>query len=95
MLLTEASRFLRARRFVPQDALVQFEDTEKWRKANNIAELYNEIDVEHYHEARSLVNDAFCRRLTRSDWSLVSAVDWPSRSTRHSPVRVPGQRLDK
>lgn len=47
-------RFLRARRFVAADALVQFEDTEAWRKANEIDQLYETIDLEQYDETRRL-----------------------------------------
>jgi len=49
-------RFLRARRFNVQDALKQFEDTEEWRKANSLDQLYETIDLEHYEETRRLVN---------------------------------------
>ncbi|KAG9247686.1 CRAL-TRIO domain-containing protein [Calycina marina] len=47
-------RFLRARRFVVLDAFKQFQDTEVWRKANKLEELYNTIDLEHYEETRQL-----------------------------------------
>ncbi|PMD30679.1 CRAL/TRIO domain-containing protein [Hyaloscypha variabilis F] len=47
-------RFLRARRFVVADALTQFTDTEKWRKANQLDQLYETIDIEHYDETRRL-----------------------------------------
>ncbi|KAL8828668.1 MAG: hypothetical protein Q9170_006499 [Blastenia crenularia] len=47
-------RYLRARRFVPQDALVQFKDTEHWRKENNLDALYERIDIDDYQEARSV-----------------------------------------
>lgn len=48
-------RFLRARRFVGSDAFTQFKDTEDWRKANQLVELYETIDLEHYEETRQLV----------------------------------------
>ncbi|KAI4138364.1 MAG: hypothetical protein LQ341_004702 [Variospora aurantia] len=47
-------RFLRARKFVPQDALAQFKDTEHWRKENNLDALYERIDIRDYQEARSV-----------------------------------------
>ncbi|KAL8958734.1 MAG: hypothetical protein Q9193_004265 [Seirophora villosa] len=47
-------RFLRARKFVPQDALTQFKDTEHWRKENNLDALYERIDIRDYQEARSV-----------------------------------------
>jgi hypothetical protein len=48
-------RFLRARRFIVPDALNQFTDTEDWRKANQLDQLYETIDIEHYEETRHLV----------------------------------------
>ena len=50
------SRFLRARRFVPKDAFQQFKDTERWRQVNELENLYNNIDVDNYDEARKLVS---------------------------------------
>ncbi|KAL8948044.1 MAG: hypothetical protein Q9222_005736 [Ikaeria aurantiellina] len=47
-------RYLRARKFVPQDAFVQFKDTEKWRKENHLDALYEKIDIHDYQEARSV-----------------------------------------
>ncbi|KAL8735013.1 MAG: hypothetical protein Q9166_001138 [cf. Caloplaca sp. 2 TL-2023] len=47
-------RYLRARKFVPQDAFAQFKDTEKWRKDNNLDALYEKIDISDYQEARSV-----------------------------------------
>ncbi|KAK3324462.1 CRAL-TRIO domain-containing protein [Cercophora scortea] len=47
-------RFLRARRWVAQDAYKQFKDTEDWRKANNLDVLYDTIDVEAYEQSRRL-----------------------------------------
>lgn len=37
------------------DAYTQFADTEAWRKANQIEQLYETIDLEHYDETRRLV----------------------------------------
>ncbi|KAF7903216.1 uncharacterized protein EAF01_006265 [Botrytis porri] len=47
-------RFLRARRFIVLDALKQFSDTEEWRKENELDQLYETIDLEHYEETRRL-----------------------------------------
>jgi hypothetical protein len=47
-------RYLRARRFVPQEAFKQFKDTEEWRKENNIVELYDTIDINEYESCRRL-----------------------------------------
>ena len=48
-------RYLRARKFIPQDAFKQFKDTEDWRKNNEIDKLYNTIDLDEYNETRLLV----------------------------------------
>jgi hypothetical protein len=58
--LTSNSRFLRARRFVPQEAFKQFKDTEDWRKDQNIIELFETIEVEEYEQTRRLVFLPFC-----------------------------------
>ncbi|KAL2204677.1 CRAL/TRIO domain-containing protein [Sarocladium strictum] len=47
-------RYLRARRWVPSDALTQFSETEAWRKANDIDVLYHTIDVDAYESSRRL-----------------------------------------
>ncbi|PQE10161.1 phosphatidylinositol transporter protein [Rutstroemia sp. NJR-2017a WRK4] len=47
-------RFLRARRFVVSDAIQQFADTEAWREANQLDQLYETIDLEQYEETRRL-----------------------------------------
>jgi hypothetical protein len=54
-LADSGSRFLRARRFQVQDAFKQFKDTEDWRKATQLDQLYETIDVEQYNETRKLV----------------------------------------
>ena len=56
------SRYLRARRFVPADAFAQFKDTEIWRKENKLDALYENIDIQDYQEARSVVCYAMLRR---------------------------------
>ncbi|GAW20755.1 hypothetical protein ANO14919_102660 [Xylariales sp. No.14919] len=47
-------RFLRARRWVPQDAYVQFSETQKFRNANEIEKLYDTIDITSYEASRKL-----------------------------------------
>ncbi|CZT51852.1 related to phosphatidylinositol/phosphatidylcholine transfer protein [Rhynchosporium secalis] len=47
-------RFLRARRFSVADAFKQFQDTEEWRKANQLDTLYETIDLQQFEETRSL-----------------------------------------
>lgn len=49
-------RYLRARKFNPNEALIQFKDTEDWRKDNHLVELYNTIDVKEYDDTRKLVH---------------------------------------
>ena len=48
-------RYLRARRWVVNDAFQQFSDTEEWRKANEIDILYHTIEVDAYEQSRRLV----------------------------------------
>lgn len=47
-------RFLRARRWVPQDALQQFKETEEWRSATRLDLLYDTIEVEAYEQSRAM-----------------------------------------
>ncbi|KAI0482160.1 CRAL/TRIO domain-containing protein [Xylariaceae sp. FL0804] len=47
-------RFLRARKWVVQDAYGQFSETEKFRKANEIELLYDSIDVDSYEASKKL-----------------------------------------
>ncbi|KAI1426635.1 CRAL-TRIO domain-containing protein [Xylaria sp. FL1777] len=47
-------RFLRARKWVPQDAYVQFSDTEKFRDANEMENLYANIDIDLYETSRKV-----------------------------------------
>ncbi|EON98857.1 putative sec14 cytosolic factor protein [Phaeoacremonium minimum UCRPA7] len=47
-------RFLRARRWIVQDAYKQFKETEDWRIANQLPLLYDTIDVESYEQSRRL-----------------------------------------
>ncbi|KZM22614.1 uncharacterized protein EKO05_0009735 [Ascochyta rabiei] len=55
-------RFLRARRFVPQEAFKQFKDTEDWRKDQNIISLFETIEVEEYEQTRQLYPQWLGRR---------------------------------
>ena len=54
--LTAYRRYLRARRFVPQEAFKQFKDTEDWRKENKLSEIFNTIEIEEYEQTRRLVD---------------------------------------
>lgn len=47
-------RYLRARKFLPQDAFKQFSETEDWRKENQLDTLYETIDVQEYEQTRRL-----------------------------------------
>ncbi|KAH6659274.1 CRAL-TRIO domain-containing protein [Truncatella angustata] len=47
-------RYLRARKWVVQDAYGQFSDTEKFRKANDIGVLYDTMDIEAYETSKKL-----------------------------------------
>ncbi|KAL8288110.1 hypothetical protein RB601_004491 [Gaeumannomyces tritici] len=47
-------RFLRARRWVPQDAFKQFKETEDWRAATRLDLLYDTIDLDAYEQSRVL-----------------------------------------
>ena len=53
-VLRTCRRFLRARRWVVQDAYKQFKETEDWRIANQLPLLYDTIDVESYEQSRRL-----------------------------------------
>lgn len=50
------SRFLRARRWIVEEAYEQFRQTEEWRTANQLDVLYDTIDVESYEQSRRLVS---------------------------------------
>lgn len=47
-------RYLRARKFLPQEAFEQFKDTEDWRNENDLDGLYENIDVDEYEQTRKL-----------------------------------------
>jgi len=53
--LTANSRYLRARRFAPQEAFKQFKDTEDWRRENKLSDIFNNIEIEEYEQTRRLV----------------------------------------
>ncbi|KAJ3494361.1 hypothetical protein NLG97_g4134 [Lecanicillium saksenae] len=55
-------RFLRARRWDVEAAYTQFNDTEKWRSANEIDKLYETIDSGAYKELRMLYPQWIGRR---------------------------------
>ncbi|RMZ04662.1 hypothetical protein D0862_05217 [Hortaea werneckii] len=47
-------RYLRARKFKPEQAFDQLKDTEDWRKANDLDNLYETIDIDEYEQTRRL-----------------------------------------
>lgn len=51
----EHRRYLRARKWSPEEAYTQFAETENWRKENKLDELYKTIDVQDYEQSRRLV----------------------------------------
>ncbi|KAF1837993.1 CRAL/TRIO domain-containing protein [Decorospora gaudefroyi] len=55
-------RYLRARRFVPQEAFNQFKSTEDWRKENKLTEIFNAIETEEYEQTRRLYPQWLGRR---------------------------------
>ncbi|OAK99807.1 CRAL/TRIO domain-containing protein [Phaeosphaeriaceae sp. SRC1lsM3a] len=55
-------RYLRARRFVPQEAFKQFKDTEDWRKTNKLDEIFETIEVEEFEQTRRLYPQWLGRR---------------------------------
>ncbi|CBX98363.1 hypothetical protein IAQ61_010461 [Plenodomus lingam] len=55
-------RFLRARRFVPQEAFKQFKNTEDWRKENRLSDIFNNIEVDEYEQTRRLYPQWLGRR---------------------------------
>lgn len=48
-------RFLRARRFVVEDAYKQFKETEEWRAAQDTDVLYRTIELDAFEHSRRLV----------------------------------------
>ncbi|KAH8727190.1 CRAL-TRIO domain-containing protein [Phaeosphaeriaceae sp. PMI808] len=55
-------RYLRARRFVAQEAFKQFKDTEDWRKENKLDEIFETIETEEYEQTRRLYPQWIGRR---------------------------------
>ncbi|KXX75428.1 SEC14 cytosolic factor [Madurella mycetomatis] len=100
-------RFLRARKWVVQDAYKQFKDTEEWRKANQLEVLYDTIDVDAYEKTRSLYPQWTGRRDRRGiplylfqirhlDSKTVAAYEKSAESTNVSKAQTDGstpQRL--
>ncbi|KAF4632106.1 hypothetical protein G7Y89_g6025 [Cudoniella acicularis] len=79
-------RFLRARRFVVPDAFKQFQETEDWRKANELDMLYETIDLEHYEETRRLVGIS---NSSRTSVDMTQYPQWTGRRDRRGiPVYV-------
>jgi hypothetical protein len=65
--LTDDRRYLRARRFVPQEAFKQFKDTEDWRKDNKLDQIFENIDIEEFEQTRRLVWKMLVPRVDTSD----------------------------
>ncbi|KAH6855914.1 CRAL-TRIO domain-containing protein [Chaetomium sp. MPI-CAGE-AT-0009] len=100
-------RFLRARKWVVNDAYQQFKDTEEWRQANQLNVLYDTIDVDAYEQTRRLYPQWTGRRDRRGiplylfqirhlDSKTVSAYEKASESTNVSKAKTDGstpQRL--
>jgi hypothetical protein len=61
--LTAYRRYLRARRFVPQEAYKQFKDTEDWRKDNKLDQIFETIDIEEFEQTRRLVRSVYLDEL--------------------------------
>ena len=83
-----SSRYLRARKFVPQEAFAQFKDTEIWRKDNNLDALYEKIDIQDYQEARSVVSEGAIPELHIMLTLKVPSMDWSSRQERDTSLPV-------
>ncbi|PKS07326.1 hypothetical protein jhhlp_005928 [Lomentospora prolificans] len=47
-------RYLRARRWVPAEALKQFKESHIWRKANDLDVLYHTIELDSYEQSRRM-----------------------------------------
>ncbi|KAK3294163.1 CRAL-TRIO domain-containing protein [Chaetomium fimeti] len=100
-------RFLRARKWVVNDAYQQFKDTEAWRQANHLNVLYDTIDVDAYEQTRRLYPQWTGRRDRRGiplylfqirhlDSKTVSAYEKASESANVSKAETDGstpQRL--
>lgn len=79
------SRFLRARRWVVQDAYKQFSDTEQWRAANHLDVLYSTIDLDAYEQSRRLVRETRVQpvfQVTAADQELLQYPQWTGRRDR-------------
>lgn len=72
------------------DALKQFSETEEWRKENELDQLYETIDLEHYEETRRLVKPPFSTFIgTPPNFlDIVPAMDRTTRSTWYSCIRI-------
>lgn len=55
-------RYLRARKFVPEEAFKQLKDTEDWRQENQLDKLYETIDISEYEASRRLYPQWIGRR---------------------------------
>ena len=74
-------RFLRARRWIVEDAYKQFHETEEWRIANHLDVLYTTVDVEAYEQSRRMVCNTKVPRIGgggANTPAIVSPVDGPT-----------------
>ncbi|RSL58571.1 hypothetical protein CEP53_006087 [Fusarium sp. AF-6] len=81
-------RYLRARRWVVEDAYQQFKDTEEWRKANDLDVLYNTIDLDAYEQSRRLYPQWTGRRDRRGIPVYVFEVKTLDNKTVHEYEKV-------
>ncbi|OQO12390.1 hypothetical protein B0A48_03032 [Cryoendolithus antarcticus] len=99
-------RYLRARKFLPNEAFAQFKDTEDWRKENQIDKLYETIEVEEYERERRLypqwlgVRDKrgiplYLFEVANLDSKAMTAPDKAASGKKHAPVntKVPPKML--
>ncbi|KOS20581.1 SEC14 cytosolic factor [Escovopsis weberi] len=95
-------RFLRARRWVPADAVAQFAETEAWRKANDIDVLYRTIDHQIYEQSRRLYPQWTGRRDKRGiplyiyeirslDSKTISHYEYQGSSTTFTQAKTDGK----
>ncbi|WPG97843.1 SEC14 cytosolic factor [Acrodontium crateriforme] len=95
-------RYLRARKFVPQDAFTQFKDTEDWREETQLDNLYETIDIEEYERTRRVYPQWTGRRdkrgipfyvfeVSKIDTKEVTAKE--KEDTKHSTNTTPRKML--
>ncbi|EPE06514.1 cral trio domain-containing protein [Ophiostoma piceae UAMH 11346] len=94
-------RFLRARRWIVEEAYAQFKDTEDWRAENSLNVLYDTIDLEAYEQSRRLYPQWTGRRDKRGiplylfeirhlDSKTISTYEKTANNTYSKAVPAPG-----